>query len=60
MVGAAWPGARLSAGKKLALIGAPSKDGTITSRAEAAGAETRASSATTPARRTRAFIGAVA
>jgi hypothetical protein len=60
MVGAFWPGARPSAGKKLALIGAPSKDGTITSRADAAGAATSASTAATPARRTRAFIGMAA
>ena len=46
IVGAFWPGARPSAGKKLALIGVPSKDVTIASRADAAGAATSAAAAT--------------
>ena len=59
IVGAFWPGASPCAGKKLALIGAPSKDGMITSRAPAGPATTRAAAATAAARkvRTQAFIG---
>src|SRR3954447_1130797 len=58
IVGALWPGASPCAGKKLALSGAPSKDGITTSRASAAGATTRAAATKAAARtrRTRAFI----
>src|SRR5512133_897598 len=59
IVGAFCPAARPSAGKKLALIGAPSNDETMTSRAPAVGATARAAATTTHATnvRTRAFTG---